>query len=330
MNFQIYNSSDIGAPTLSGVTGSLISVLDAVLVNGYGSFAGAGWTKPLPNTGSYGMYKQGNGSTCSLFIYDSGSSNGAGAEAQATGWDSITLMNDGAVTGSNPFPTYAQLSVGLGGGGGAGAVTIRKSNAKTSNSKEWIIFADSSSMYMFIKTNDFGNGYTGFFFGDFYSLRSGSVDNSRCMIIGRTAASSSLATVEQLPALSGTSLTTARAGHFVAHTYSGGGTSITIGKHGDGVKGNIGGLDGSVPYLNAVDNGVYISPIWLVENSTGTIRGRMRGFYQFCHSTSSLINNQIFSGSTDFPNQTFQVIVPAVPTGSYFMETSDTLETNNP
>jgi hypothetical protein len=41
--FTVYSSGDIGSPQLTGTSASLISVLDGVLVNGYGSKAGAGW-----------------------------------------------------------------------------------------------------------------------------------------------------------------------------------------------------------------------------------------------------------------------------------------------
>ena len=46
--FTIYTATDIGGPgLLTGVTGSLINILNACLVNGYTSKSAAGWTKPF-------------------------------------------------------------------------------------------------------------------------------------------------------------------------------------------------------------------------------------------------------------------------------------------
>lgn len=328
MAFTIYSSSDSGAPTLSGLSGSLLTVLDAVLVNGYGSKSPAGWTKPLPNTGSYGLYRQGSGSMYYMFVYESGSA--IGAEAFVTGWDSITAITNGAVTGSNPFPTNSQLNLGSGIAGGAGAVIIRKSSVPTSTSRTWIIFADARTVYIFIKTTDVAiNNYYAFAFGDFYSLRSGSSDTSNCLIIGRSTLSSSVQSVDRLDNLSTANISSALLGHFAAHTFNGSGGSITLSKHGDGIKGTTSGfLNGNVPYLNGVDNGLYLSPVWIVEASNLNIRGRMRGFWHVCHASSSFTDGQVFTGSVDFPGRTFQSVTPGATNSSYFIETSDTLETN--
>jgi len=329
MAFTIYNSSDSGAPTLNGITGSLLTVLDAILVTGYGSKPGAGWTKPLANTSSYGMYKQGAGATCSLFVYDAGSGSASGAEAVMTGWDQITGMTAGAVTGSNPFPTYGQSAIGGGNGATAGAVILRKSAVPTSVARSWIVMADSSSMYMFVLTGDTANTYYSFFFGDFYSLKSGSIDVGRCMIIGRTTASSSTATVERVDLLSNT-LGTAAAGHFAAHAYHGIGGAITIGVHGDQVKsGNSSTLLGTISYPNPCDNSFYMSPLWVVDSASSTIRGRMRGMYQMLHGIAPFVDNSTFSGSGDYNGKAFMIIKSSGNSGMYTMEITDTLETNS-
>lgn len=325
MAFILYTSNDSGAPTLNGLTGSLLNVLDAVLVNGYTAHpAGAGWSKPLPNTASYGMYLQGSGSASgSYFLSDMGSGSAAGAEAILTGWDSITGIFGGAVTGSSQYPNITQSAIGLGG------VCVRKSVVPNVTARQWVIFADSKTCYGFILTGDTSNVYYAFGFGDFYSIRSGSVDTSRTMIMGRNASSSSAAANERMDVL-GSTLTAGVTGNYTSHLYSGLGTSSLMGKHGDGIKGSTTLLLGSVPYLNAQDNGLYISPVWITDSSTGTIKGRLRGFYQFCHAISNISDGQIFTGSLDFPNRTFQVVKQSVNAGVYFLETSDTLETNIP
>jgi hypothetical protein len=321
--FRIYQSTDSGAPTLNGLTGSLLALLDACLVNGYGSQIPAGWLKPIPNTGSFGCFQLPSGSTGHyLFVGDSGSNGQGGAEAYLQGWDSITNFNEFAVTGSNQFPTLAQLAVGR------GSVIARKSAAPTAVGRTWIVMADSRSLYGFVQTGDVANAYYGFMFGEFYSIKSGSVDTGRTMIVGRSIVSSSVASTERLDTL-GTTMTTAVAGHFAAHAFGGGGSSITLNVHGDPGKSAGTTLLGQVTYLNNVDNGLYISPVWVVDNATANIRGRMRGFYQYLHAIANVVDGQTFTGSADFPGRTFEVIKQTGNgPGVYFMETSDTLETN--
>ena len=327
MAFTIYSSLDSGAPTLTGLTGSLLTVLDAVLVTGYGAKSPAGWTKPLPNTGSYGLYRQGSGSMFYMFLYESGSN--AGAEAYVTGWDDITAITNGAVTGSNPFPTNTQLNLGAGVGGGAGAVVVRKSSVPTNAARNWFVIADERTVYVLLKPGDSGQTYSTLAFGDFYSLRSGSADTSNCLLIGRATISSSATTIDRLDLISAGNISTGIAGHFAAHTFNGTGGSITLSKHGDANKGAASGiLNGNVAYLNGTDNGLYLSPIWIVENSTLTIRGRMRGLWHACHASASFTDTQTFTGSVDFPGRTFQTFVPGGNGGVFFIETSDTLETN--
>jgi hypothetical protein len=188
-------------------------------------------------------------------------------------------------------------------------------------------------MYAFIYSDPSSTPlYTGFAFGDYYSLKSGSVDLNRCMIQGRSipsGSSGSLNTGEKLDTLTG-NINTAIAGCFTPTLANSIGTSSAMHKHGDGVKGNQTALVGNLPYLNAGDNGLYISPIWIGDPTTGNLKGRLRGFYQFCHAISNVTDQQTFTGSADFPNSTFIVIKQTPNSGVYFIETSDTLETNVP
>lgn len=341
MAFTIYNWFDPGAPVLNGATGSLLSLLDAVLVTGYGTKPGAGWTKPFGNTSSYGTYKLGNGSTSSLFVYDAGSGSAGGTEALMTGWDSITNITNGFVTGSNPFPTFTQVAVGSGAGGSAGAIVVRKSNTTNSlnNNRNWIAFADSASFYLFTRTLDatFAARYSGFFFGDFYSIRSGSVDSSRCMIVGRNVVSSSAVANDYLEQLltAGNALTVTLPGHYAAHGFSGSGASMAMSKHGNAFLSNNNlVMAGSLPFPNGPDNAIYVSPLWVVETPTGTIRGRMRGLWHLLHASQSIQDYFTFSGSGENYGRTFQVVATSLGAGGavgyYTLETSNTLETNVP
>src|SRR5438309_11659795 len=44
MTVRVYKSTDASAPALTGQVGSLTALLDAILVNGYGTKTAAGWT----------------------------------------------------------------------------------------------------------------------------------------------------------------------------------------------------------------------------------------------------------------------------------------------
>jgi len=340
MGFTVYASTDSGAPTLNGQTGSLLSVLDAVLVNGYGAKIAAGWTKPFPNTSSYGTFRLGNGSTGSLFVNDAGSGSASGAEALMTGWSYMSAITNGAVTGSNPFPSYQALAIGPGAGGAAGAVVLRKSTVTTAVARSWIAFADSASLYFFTKPADpatfANNRWSAFFFGDIYSLRSGSVDSSRCMIIGRINPSSSAVADDRMDVTNTVALglNVSVTGHFLANFFGGTSSSVLVGKFGDLNKSaNNSILVGSVPFLNTCDNSLHISPLFLMDAAFGTVRGRMRGFYHILHASESVSDGQVFTGSAtfgDYQNRSFQVVASSANAAMYLIETSDTLETNVP
>lgn len=68
-----YMSSDSGAPIMNGTQGSLVNVLDAILVNGYGSKSPAGWTKPFSGT-SKAVYRNSplTGTGTYYRVYDNG------------------------------------------------------------------------------------------------------------------------------------------------------------------------------------------------------------------------------------------------------------------
>ncbi|NDU90166.1 MAG: hypothetical protein G3I08_09885, partial [Ferrovum sp.] len=116
MTVTVYSSKDASAPVMTGVSGSLVTVLDACLVNGYGTKSGAGWTIAYTGTNER-VYKMSPtaGTGNSLFVNDAGPS--VPNEAEMTGFEAPT----GLGTGSGQFPTAPQISIGI------GAVVCRKS-----------------------------------------------------------------------------------------------------------------------------------------------------------------------------------------------------------
>ena len=59
----IFKSTDSGAPVLDGQAGSLVTLLDACLVTGYGSKTALGWAKAF-TASSRGVYRAPAGSRC--------------------------------------------------------------------------------------------------------------------------------------------------------------------------------------------------------------------------------------------------------------------------
>lgn len=320
--FTIYRSTDSSAPVLSATVGSLVAVLDACLVNGYGSKTAAGWTKAFSGTNK-AAYLQGTGSSGFYFrVQDDAPNNGG--EARGTGYVTMSDVD----TGTNPFPTAAQ---GL--SGSVAALCLRKSqDGSGSTPCPWIVVADSRTVYIFTTPGDVANTYCCFVFGDFYSLKP-TTDAYRCMIVGRTAEATGSGSAESFSANSAVSSSTT--GHFVAREYGGTGASIPVGKHGDAAATNNVGLlgPGLVGYPNPTDGYMYLNPLWIHDVGTtpaNSLRGRMRGIWQLLNPTSSVSNGDTGSGASsgNLAGKTFLFIKNSPNTSMYVIETSNTLESN--
>ena len=102
-----FSSSDASGPGLiSGTAGSLLTILDACLVNGYsGHILTAQWTKPFVNSGNIGCYKQGAGAGLSLLVNDNGpNATSTYEEAWAIGWESIAGIGAPVARDRDSFP----------------------------------------------------------------------------------------------------------------------------------------------------------------------------------------------------------------------------------
>lgn len=102
MPIQIFRSTDAGAPILNGQMGSLITVLDAILVNGYGAQSAVGWTKPFSGVNRAAYRLPAGTNQHYLQVYDDQGANSR--HATARGFESMTDVD----TGIDQFPTMAQ------------------------------------------------------------------------------------------------------------------------------------------------------------------------------------------------------------------------------
>ena len=361
--FTIYTSLDYYGPgPLYGATGSLVSILNACLVNGYGISGSssyrpaAGWSQPLTSltqstsTPVVACYKQASGSGFTLFVNDNAPSTSK--EVWAAGYElPLSLSGSGSqgaiYTGSNgngfgfgQFPTAAQLLT-------YGHVSWRKSStADNTTPRYWIIAADPSTFYMWIQTGDSTNNYDNFGFGDCYALK-GASDLWRCFIYGRVADNvTSTVTSNDLSdqLISGpngsvsTTLTYAFNGHYLSRNPGGTQGSVGFSRK---VDSSIAGgtfqtslvysspLSGQLQTPNPADNALYMSPLWLWDPVNTSLRGRFRGLYHLLHPAANFNDGQIIQGSGDFAGKTFMVIRFGITGQSaWLLETSATIDTN--
>ena len=338
--FTIFSSSDVGGPgLLTGQAGSLLTLLDACLVTGYsGHSVSPAWTKPFANSGNIGCYKQGAGAGLGLVINDNGPNGTASyREAWAIGWESVAGIGAPVGTGSGQFPTPAQQLT-------TGHVVWRKSSTADSAGRYWIMFADSSTFYLFISTGDSAGRYYIAVFGDIFSLK-GSSDAYRCMIMGRMVENNSGGGSYNYDVTDGIYTSNGSTsggplaisgnyGHYIARTWGGGGSSVVFNKLPDLSKMNAPyGLSfiafvGILQTPNGPDNSLYLSPVSVVEPSGSLIRGRLRGVYMLCHPIANFTDGQTFAGGGDFAGKSFVIVLQGPGGGFFAMETSATVETN--
>ena len=312
--FTIYRSADANAPVLNGLAGSLITVLDAILVNGYGTRPSASWTKSFSSGSYYAAYKQGSGSNgCYMWVQDTGSV-ASGKDAIFRGFENLSSISGTTLYGFPNVLQSALTSTGL---------AIRKSSVVTISSIPWVAAADSRTLYFFAQTGDTAATYVSFMFGDIYSYIPN--DPYRCMIIGKSVENAAGTTNDAIYNIS--YLLANQAGNYIQRSFTGTGTSTPCGKHVDGWKNGSNSTTmaaSTFAYPNPTDNKIYLSPVWVTENSV--LRGHLRGFYNLGHVWTIMNDGDTFSGSigTEMAGKTFL----AVKSPGYIIETSNTVDTN--
>ena len=175
MTVRIYLSTDVGAPTLNGTAGSIIAVLDACLVNGYGSRLPMGWTKEFSSP-SVGVYRALVGTRYYLRVDDAATFVTAN-NCLVRAFETMSDVN----TGTNTFPKVAQLTNGI---------QISKSSTIDATARGWCIVAHERSFY-FLGTHASSAAFTWatmyvtvmnatsqFFFGEILSFKDSDIYNS--------------------------------------------------------------------------------------------------------------------------------------------------------
>ncbi len=278
---------------------------------------GAGWTEPYTGTNK-AAFKNGGGCQMYLRVNDAGPGAGGAKEARVVGYETMSDVD----TGTGLFPTAAQFANGL---------FCRKSASADATARTYVLYADACTFYLFVLTGDIASTYFGMAFGEFYSLLPS--DAYRNVIFARITENSAVSTVENMGYLS---LLNAPSNAFVPRGYTGLGTAIDHGRHGDGIKGSSSSLAGTVAFTNPENGGVYSSIIWLSDPTTlpvNNLRGRIRGFRQWLHTLASGTDGETFSGAAELAGKTFIEVKTvcgqvAGAASVAVIETSATLETN--
>lgn len=316
MTVRVYRSTDGSAPVLNGTAGSLVALLYACLVTGYGSATAAGWAREF-TAANKAVFRAATGNRYRLRIDDTGTQ-----EARAVAYETMSDVD----TGANAFPTSGQVTGGL---------FIRKSNTADATGRPWVLIATGTAFYFLPHSlsgdwlTPLSNDYTylsgQFFFGDFTSYKSGDAYNTA--IIGAEATGAS---VGRLGSCLGQSSTAGVSiGHYIARQYYQSGNSLAFGLYpamsyyGPGTIGSAGGN-----YPDPISGALHLSPLYVIESGPGNfgyVRGVMPGMWMPCHNLPAQHGDQI-SGSGESTGKTFLLanVSSAGALGRAAFEISDT------
>lgn len=348
MTVQLFASTDASAPVLTGQNGSLVALLDACLVNGYGSKSGAGWSIAYTTTNKR-AYRQatsgGNSAGLYCYIDDTGPGGGAGREARVCGFETMSAITP---VGTGQFPNSTQSSIG------AGYLVIRKSNTNDATARKWYVIADQHTFYLFVEIGD-NNAPNltgdGFMFGDFESYKSG--DAYAVMIIGRTRENTGDprgGNISLIPGAASYGVNNNLSGHFIARHWNQSAVSVRAGKLFDSSRTNMtsswagdnsdyqneGGCapgfcndSQRAPFPNPVDGAMWMAPFYVNQNG---IRGYLRGLWGPMHQWPLNPGDTFTVGSGELSGKSFVATagVIAIPGGpqsrptQFFVEFSDT------
>lgn len=315
MTVRVYRSSDASAPSLTGTAGSLVAILDACLVNGYGALAASGWAKEFSGTNK-AVYRAPSGNRFRLRVDDV-----AAQDARLVAYESMS----GVDTGTQPFPTGAQFSGGL---------YCRKSASADGTVRSWVLVATQTAMYFF--PHDGGSDWLvqtsyvtvsgQFFFGDFPSLLSGDTHNT--LLVGGVSGGSG---GSRLGALLSPSIYSTPGGHFLARDYTLAGGSVTAFKRSllDPTPATVAGAyTYRSPFPDPVTGNLQVSPVGIYEQtgaSAYTLRGTMPGLYDPLHNLPANHGDTVNGGGA-LSGKTFQLALCgySTTTGRLMIEISDT------
>lgn len=265
----LFRSDDTGAPTLSGTVGTLNDVLNACLVDGYGSKSPLGWTKEFENVAG------------DVTVYRS-------STAIDKQYLRVAHLDDGTsgprVADLSVYETMSDEDTGTGNWANVHAAI---SNVETSSAKAWFLYGDDTGFWLHVvvdsaSASDFTYSASydqNYYFGDL--VRADGSDTNTCVLSGGTGDSytSSGLNNRMLEYVAGSSTT------YVHKDLAGSATSTLISAAVFSVAGNTNAFANSSGTLG-VTGSQRIFMIPPIYDGTGHFRGTLPGLH-----CSSVIND---------------------------------------
>lgn len=303
---RIYYSTDGSAPTLNNAAGSLITLLDAILVNGYGAKSALGWTKTYSGT-NQAAYTQGTGSNGFKLAVDDTTTG----YATVRGYEAMSAVT----TGTSPFPTVAQQALA--------SYCWHKSDSATT--RPWVAWGDERFLGIAIDTTGIVNS-TGMICYQFGDLISEAVSDPYCTFM-RGSISATVSAANGSSGWTKSSPNGTSSGGYIARLQSGSGAALPCGISGDMYKGGTANFGGSgsdkLTYPNPRNGGAYLAPIFV--HSSADMIGRIPGTWEICHN-KPFAHLDTFDGVGAYAGKSFVAVnVNSSSTaGQIAVETSNT------
>ena len=268
MPYTLYRWDDPGAPApLTGQNNAntLINVLDACLVTGYGAKAPAGWSKPF-TAANQAAFRQGVGSNGFYLHLDSSPL----WHDKVRGYESMTAID----AGTNPFPTVAQRS----------DLVAARSSSSDGTGRAWLVAADARRFFLWVNSSGtLAQGLAStswqpsFFFGDLESPNTGDAFNT--LIAGGISNGSST--------YLGYTQNTASNAEYMPRNFAGavGSVAVMKGTHIPFQGTSLIGVVANAPaYPDPVTGGLLLSPIEVFDVSGVISRGVLPGIWAPGHN----------------------------------------------
>lgn len=300
MTVRVYYHTDVGAPTLSGSAGSLIALLDACLVTGYGGKQAAGWIKAFTGT-NVAAYKFNTPGVGDYFMYidDAGTAPDA-RYARIFGYENMTSISDFT---SQAMPTAAQQS-----GGGY----IFKSDTINTAMRSWVVIATETAFYLYCgyASTDVSLASAGAFYRPMYfmgripSYKPGDAYNVALICHYSTSASAN-----QIASLNSSG---GQSGQWLARSYLQTGSSMPFTKNSEFSGSNVSAAGGYSPaWPDPVTGGFILSAVNVYEHPLWNRRGRMPGMWAICHNNTNIAGyncGDTFDGTGALSGKTFLIL----------------------
>lgn len=309
MTVRVYKSTDASAPVLNGLAGSLVTVLDAVLVNGYGTMTAAGWAKPFSGTnkavyrsatangGSGLYYRVLDDATVTDFNYPYlASSKFCGI----VGYESMSSVD----TGTNPFSGATSTTT----------LMIMKSATSDSITRDWVIIADQYTAIILVdyKTDVVNYGYRIKVMGEFFphtpAFAWKGVNTERTFLMSIDAGNKGGGGNLSIPRKSNNTIMTVAGRVFANFSTIGFPETHSLVRFYEKLictGGYFADALAALPYPHPTDSKLHLSKLFISSGESAPL-GYFRGIFVPLHD-KPLQNGDVFHGTGSLSGKTFQL-----------------------